>query len=386
MNVIKNYQKEFSLRKLVLYFLKLGALGFGGSIALTRSMQKDLVEKEKWLTQEEFLRGLTLSQLAPGPLAAQLAMYIGYMQAKILGATIAGIAFILPSFLAVVIIGIIYTRFSNFLLLRSALLGIGAAVIGIITSSAYALTKRTMKKKLLLWIIYLTVFLITIITNSTNILFFLGAGILTMIIYTKEKLAIPKKDWVVAPFMISPLTLLGAIAQIPLVQLFVFFFMAGSIAFGGGLAILPFLQHGVISQYHWLTNKEFVDAVSIAMITPGPVVIAATFIGYLVANVPGAIIATIAIFLPVYLIVIFLTPLFNRHSQNQRFVAFIEGVTAAAMGSIAGSIILLSKQSIISIPTLVIAIGSLLAIRLFKIPTIILIVIAGIIGIFLPHA
>lgn len=375
--------KKSSLNDLLLYFLVLGAIGFGGSIALTRSMQKDVVEKKKWLTEDEFLRGLTLAQLAPGPLAAQLAIYIGYVQANILGATVAGIAFVLPSFLIVLAIGMVYAHLGSVSFMQSALYGIGAAVIGIIASSGYSLTKRTMKKKTLLWIIYLFSFFITVITKSTNILFFLGAGTITMLVYSKEKLSSPINELIIFPYFTSIPSFFVYFMSLPLFQLFLFFFLAGSIAFGGGLAIVPFLQHGVVTQYHWLTNKQFVDAVSIAMITPGPVVIAATFIGYMAANIPGAIVATLAIFLPVYLIVIFLTPLFTRHAENPKMIAFIEGVIAAAMASIAGSVVLLGSESITDVITVCIAILSFLGTKLFKIPGVLIILISGLIGVLL---
>ena len=380
--------KDYSLKNLALYFLKLGALGFGGSVVLARIMQKDLVEKRKWLSDDEFLRGLTLSQLAPGPLAAQLAIYIGYIKASILGATVAGVTFVLPSFLMVLVIGILYSKFSNLSFMQSALFGIGAAVIGIIAYSGYSLTKKTMKNKFLLWFIYVVIFLLTVVTKSVNILFFIGAGLLTVIFYSKERIHFPrdwKKTWVTVPIFLYPSTLMVNLMSIPLIKIFTFFFLAGSIAFGGGLAILPFLQHGVIQQYHWLNNKQFVDAVSVAMITPGPVVIAATFIGYFAGQIPGAVIATIAIFLPVYLIVIFLTPLFNKHAQNPQVVAFIEGVLAAAMASIAGSVVLLGQESMTNTAEFVIAVLALVATKFFKVPSVIIVLAAGLIGILIFH-
>ncbi|MDE2025035.1 MAG: chromate efflux transporter [Patescibacteria group bacterium] len=373
---------KYSLKNSIIYFLKLGTIGFGGSIALAHAMQTDLVEKGKWLTNEEFLRGLTLSQLAPGPLAAQLAIYIGFVKARILGATVAGIAFVLPSFLMVLIISILYSQFSNLVFVRSALHGIGAAVIGIIAVSGYTLTKRNMKQKRLLWFIYAVIFLVTIFTKSTNVLLFIFAGILTMFVYTKETVRIPR-EWVVIPFFIPSSEFFINIFSVPLVKMFLYFFIAGSIAFGGGLAIVPFLQNGVVNQFHWLTNKQFVDAIAVAMITPGPVVIAATFIGYLAGQIPGAIIATLAIFLPVYFIVIFLTPIFIRHSENPRMIAFIEGVIAAAMASIAGSVILLGLNSINNLYTLCLALLTVISIKFFRIPGIIIILVAGTVSILL---
>ena len=376
--------KKYSLLRLILYFLTLGTIGFGGSIALAQAMQSELVEKRRWLSEEEFLRGLTLSQLAPGPLAAQLAIYIGFVKGRILGATAAGIAFVFPSFLMVLIISMLYMHYGDLPLIQASLYGIGASVVGIIAASGYTLTQRTMKKKILLWLIYGLVFTVTVISNSTSIFLFIGAGLLTMFVYTKEKLSKAQLP-VITPFTFHFASFSTTFLSSLPIKLFSYFFIAGSIAFGGGLAIVPFLQHGVVSQYHWLTHKQFVDAISVAMITPGPVVITSTFIGYIAGNISGAIIATIAIFLPVYLIVIFLTPLFNRHAENPRMIAFVEGVIAAAMASIAGSVILLGMQSVKDISTAIIALSSAIAMKFFKVPGIILVIAGTVIGIILHH-
>lgn len=374
---------DFSLKHLIFYFLKLGTIGFGGSIALAHYMHTDLVEKRKWISESEYKQGLTLSQLAPGPLSPQLAIYIGYIKKGILGATAAGIAFILPSFLMVLGISVAYIRFGNLSWMQHALYGIGAAVIGIIIASAYTLTKKTMKKKLLLWLIYVGLFILVAAFKQTNVIFFILSGFLTMFFYTNKKInfsAVVSGGGHKSLLLMLPLASLGVLGK-----LFIFFLEAGSLAFGGGLAIIPFLQSGVVHQNHWLTNRQFTDAVAVAMITPGPVVITSAFIGYLVAQVPGAIVATIAIFLPIYLIVIIFTPFFNKHAKHPHMVAFVEGVTAAAMGAIAGSIILLGQTSISDIFTMLIALMALISLTKFKIPGVIIIIFAGILGAVYPY-
>lgn len=371
--------KKPTLKDLVLYFLKLGSIGFGGSIVLAHAMHKDLVQEKHWIDEKEYLRGLTLSQLAPGPLSAQLAIYIGYVTDGVWGATLSGIAFIFPSFLLVVLLSIIYLQFGALTLIQAALYGIGASVIGIIASSAYSLTTRTMKPEILLWIIFVIALVLFGFLRQTSVVIFILAGVITMLVYTHEKLPRPPKLFGIAGISVS-LSFVG-----PLAKLFSFFLQAGTFAFGGGLAIVPFLQTGVVEQYHWLTQKQFIDAIAVAMITPGPVVIAATFIGYLVAGISGAIISTIAIFLPVYLIVILLTPLFIKHAENPQLIAFIEGVIAAAMGAIAGSIITLGEKSIIDPQTLCIAIAAFLFAHFLKIPSVILVICAGILGLLLYH-
>lgn len=371
-----------SLKDLIFYFIKLGSIGFGGSIALANSMHNDLVKKEHWINEKEYLRGLTLSQLAPGPLSAQLAIYIGFVARGILGATIAGIAFILPSFILVIVISIFYLRYGTIPAIQTSLYGIGASVVGIIAISSYELTSKTMKRKFLLWIIFIITFILTAFFRQTSAFIFIFAGLITMLIYKHEKIEFPTKmlNVVLNPFSINIPALL---TLPPVAKLFIFFIQAGALAFGGGLAIVPFLHSGVVSQNHWLTNKQFIDAVAVAMVTPGPVVIAATFIGYLVAQIPGAVVATVAIFLPVYLIVILLAPIFEKHSENHNMISFIEGVTAAAMGAIAGSIILLGTETINDFTKSAIAISSFIFIKFFRIPTVIVIICAGILGVLL---
>ncbi len=364
------------------YFLMLGTTGFGGSVALAHAMHKNLVDDKNWISDTEYVRGLTLSQLAPGPLSAQLAIYIGYITQGILGATVAGISFVLPSFLLVLLFSIIYLQVGNIEPVQEALYGIGAAVIGIIAASAISLTRRTIKPKRLLWGIFLIAFILGAFLNLASIFIFITAGIITMVAYTKEKLSPPPKDLLSIGILLPP-SILPSITTLGM--LFAFFIQAGTFAFGGGLAILPFLQDVVVDQNHWLTNKQFIDAIAVAMVTPGPVVIAATFIGYIVAGPIGAIISTIAIFLPVYLIVILLTPLFIKHADNSQLIAFIEGVTAAAMGTIAGSIIVLGEKSIIDLPTLLLCLGAFIFSYLYKIPSVIIVIIAALIGIFLHH-
>ncbi len=364
--------RRYSLINLIWYFLTIGTVGFGGSIALAEYMRRDLVDKRGWITKDEYLHGLALSQLAPGPLSAQLAIYIGYIKHKILGATLCGIAFILPSFIIVVLLSIAYVAFGNLAWIQKALYGVNAAIIGIILFSCYRLTKTTVKTPVE-WIIMLVMFGIVVYTKQENILLFLLAGFITLIVSLPPKFR-PKL------FGSFPILFFGGVGLVPLAKLttlFLFFLQAGVLAFGGGFAIIPFLLNGVVHQYHWITNKQFADAIAIAMVTPGPVVITAAFIGYLVSGLSGALIATFAIFIPIYLIVILLTPVFVKYAKQPQMAAFIHGVTACAMGAIAGSIVILGEQSISDIFTALLAAGALLAIGKFKIPGVVIILIAG---------
>jgi len=375
--------KEYSLFNLALYFLRIGAFGFGGPIALVGYMQKDLVEERGWLTKEQYLRGLALSQLSPGPLAAQLAIYIGYVKDNVKGATLAGLAFVLPSFLMVVALGILYKTYGGLPWMRALFYGIGAAVIAIITKSSYKLAKTTCGDKKALWAIFFIVFAVTAFTGQEIIWLLILGGIASMVHYEPPKFL--RKISTVMPMVGAWPTLQYNEHFNNLKHIFVFFLKASVFVFGSGLAIVPFLHTGVVQQFHWLNERQFLDAVAVAMITPGPVVIAVGFMAYLVEGFIGALTAAIAIFFPVWLIIVVATPYYERFAQNLRLKAFVGGITAATSGAIAGAVIILGKGSIKDIPTALIALGTLGLLIKYKTPEPIIIAVAGVIGLLLTY-
>ncbi|MEP6573361.1 MAG: chromate efflux transporter [Gemmatimonadota bacterium] len=336
-----------SLFPLISYFLRLGALGFGGPIALVGAMHRDLVETRGWLSEEEYREGLALAQLAPGPLAAQLAIYIGYVRGSILGAGLVGVAFILPSFLIVVALGAAYVRYGGLPWMQAVFYGVGAAVIGLIARSAYGLTKKTVGGDVLLWIIYLVLAIATVLTGREIVWLFPLAGIAAWL-------------WRAPPAFLRRRGVLpdgGAL----LLQLLGFFAFAGTFVFGSGLAIVPFLHGGVVLDHQWLTERQFLDAVAVALITPGPVVITTAFIGFLVAGFAGAVVAAVGTFAPCFLFTVIPAPYFRRYGSRPWLAAVVAGVTAAATGAIAGAVVVLGQRSIIDLPTALIAIMALLA-------------------------
>jgi chromate transporter len=298
-----------SLPRFVGYFLWLGTVGFGGPIALAGHMQQDLVDDRGWVRKEDYLEGLALAQLAPGPLAAQLAVYLGYIRAGIVGATAVGVAFVLPSFLMVLGLSAAYVRFGGLPWMQGLFYGIGAAVIGIIARSAFKLAKLTLRKDKLLWGIFAVIALSTAWTSREIIWLFLAGGIVSVLVRALPSRTVTRK----AVSLFLPGLAMGA--NNTLLQLFLYFAKAGLFVFGSGLAVVPFLYGGVVQGHHWLTENQFVDAVAVAMITPGPVVITVAFIGYLVAGISGATAAALGIFLPVYLIVILLAPSYTARSR-----------------------------------------------------------------------
>ncbi len=375
-----------TIREFLGYFLYLGTFGFGGPIALAGYMQRDLVEKRHWISKQDYLDGLALAQLAPGPLAAQLAMYLGYVRAGIWGATLVSLTFILPSFVMVLGISWLYVRYGGLAWMQALFYGIGAAVIGIIVRAAYKLVKLTLEKDVGLWLIFVVLAVVTAVTRSEIAWLFLGAGVVYMLVKApplKRVTGLPLLS--VAPVMGMRVS---AVASQPVpataLRLLSFFGKAGAMVFGSGLAIVPFLYGGVVKEYHWLNERQFMDAVAVAMITPGPVVITVAFIGYLVRGLWGATLAAIGVVLPVYLFVVIPSPWFKKHAKDPWLNAYVKGVTAAATGAIAGACIILAQRAIVDIPTALIALVTLgMLLRMKKIPEPLIILLAGVSGLAL---
>ena len=371
---------------LLRYFLYLGSLGFGGPAALVGYMQRDLVERRAWFTKDEYVKGLALSQLAPGPLAAQLAICLGYSHGRIWGATLVGVAFIVPSFLMTVALGALYVGYGGLSWMQAVFYGVGAAVIGIIVRSAWRLAKLTMAGDRLLWGVFAVMAVVTAWTESEIAALFILSGLVIMLIQAPPRrllaLVGSSKALLSAGWPVLLLTGLGTPATSGiLAQILWFFTKAGAFVFGSGLAIVPFLYGGVVQEHHWLNDKQFLDAVAVAMITPGPVVITVAFIGYLVGGLGGAVAAGVGVFLPVYFFVVLLYPFFDRWSGNAQVKAFVMGVTAAAAGAIAGACFVLGRRAIFDLPTAALAVAVFLLLWRFKVPEPILIVAAGLIGI-----
>ncbi len=369
----------YTLQQLILYFLKLGTIGFGGPVALVGYMHRDLVEKRKWIDEENYKEGLALAQLAPGPLAAQLAIYIGYIDYKYLGATLVGLAFVLPSFLIVVLLSIAYVNFGGLPWMQSIFYGVGASVIGIIAVSSYKLTKKTIGREWILWIIFIILAAFTAITETENIWLILAGGIGYLFYKSPKLLRKIFLSFLFLPILLQITDMFDSNNKLWKIGLF--FLKAGSLIFGSGLAIVPFLYGGVVKEYHWLNEQQFLDAVAVAMITPGPVVITVAFIGYLVVGFPGACVAALATFLPCYLFTIIPAPYFKKYGKKPAIKYFVDGITAAAIGAIAGAVIVLAKRQFHDVITVLIAIATaIILLRFKKIPEPVIILIAAIIG------
>jgi chromate transporter len=374
---------SYTLWQLVRYMLGLGTWGFGGPVALVGYMYRDLVERRGWISESDYKEGLTLAQLMPGPLAAQLAIYLGYVHSRILGATLAGLAFVLPSFCMVVALGAAYAAYGGIAWMQAVFYGVGAAVIGIIALSAYKLTTKNIGKDKVLWAIFLASAAVTVITKSEIVWLFLGAGVLVWLLRAPPKrwLGKGRLNGIAASAPVAGLVLASSVDWHRLVEIGAFFAYAGSFVFGSGLAIVPFLYGGVVQEHQWLNDRQFVDAVAVAMITPGPVVITTGFIGYLVAGFWGAVVAAVGTFLPCYLFTIVPAPYFKKHGKRPAIVAFVDGVTAAAIGAITGAVIVIGQRSITDWTTAGLAIvGAGVLWRFKKVPEPAVVLVAALIG------
>lgn len=382
----------WGLRDLVIYFAKLGTIGFGGPAALVGYMRRDLVEDRETLDEDTYNLSLALAQIMPGPLAAQTAMAIGYFQGGILGATLVGVAFVLPSFLMVLALSIAYVAFGGLPWMQAFFYGVNAAVISIIAMAAYRLGVGTNKRDPLLWGVFTALFGATVWSGAELAVLFILAGLLVALIRAWPGatrgvvLSAASVGGAVLIWLLEQ-TLLQADASNGdvhvLVQILLFFTKAGTFVFGSGLAILPFLREGVVNELGWLSEQQFLDAVAVALVTPGPVVITVAFIGYLVAGVAGASMAAVGIFLPVYFFTILPAPWFKRHRDNRQLKAFVAGTTAAASGAIGGSVVLLAQRAVIDVPTAVIALVGLALLWRFRVRELYLVAGAGVAGLLL---
>jgi chromate transporter len=357
---------RYTLWQLVGYMLGLGTWGFGGPVALVGYMYRDLVEKRRWMSESEYKEGLTLAQLMPGPLAAQLSIYLGFVHHRFLGATLAGLAFVLPSFAMVVALGAAYVRFGGIGWMQAVFYGVGAAVIGIIAMSAWKLTTKNIGKDKLLWGIFLVNAVATAILQAEVVWAIVGGGILVWLLRAPPRFGSKARISEAASGPLLAAFALGAAEPDKLLKILGYFAYAGTFVFGSGLAIVPFLYGGVVKEYHWLTERQFVDAVAVAMITPGPVVITTAFIGFLVQGFWGAVMAAAGTFLPCFLLTILPAPYFKKHGKRPGLLAFIDGATAAAIGAIAGSVVVIGQRSITDGLTALLAVGTAVALWKFK--------------------
>ena len=388
---------EATIGSITRYFLRLGTLGFGGPVALAGYMQRDLVEDRRWVSSQEYRDGLALAQMMPGPLAAQLGMWLAYVRTGVKGATIASLAFVAPPFVLVVAIAWIYVASGGATWVGSVFYGVAPAAIAIIGLAAVRLLPLTIGRDALLWIAALVVGLITYFTRSEIALAFIAAGLVVVAVRAGPDLlrglaargrpsppGLPAAVGFLAPLFPAAAAdpgLLGAI--------FLFFIEAGAFIFGSGLAIVPFLHQGVVVQNGLAHGAAVPGCGRRRPHHAGPVVITAAFVGFIVAGLPGAFVASLAVFLPAYLLVVLPGRWFLRYKDASAVRAFVAGVSAAAAGAIVAASVILGQQAIRDLTGVAIglaALAALLAIRRWKPPGIerlaepLVVAVAGVVG------
>lgn len=366
-------------------FLKLGTIGFGGPQAHIAMANDEAVIRRQWLTPEQFTEGLAICEMLPGPASTQMGIYIGYVRAGQLGALVSGFCFIVPAFVIVVALAWGYFRFQGLPQINDIFLGVSPVVIAIILAFCWKLAKKTLKDIIQVGIA-IAVFTLTIITSINVLIQFIMAGLVGLWWFRPRGTDSSIQGWwappsplLLASLPADPLTLssfwgLERIGEF-LLPLTTFFLKVGSFIFGGGLVIIPLLEFEVVEQLHWLTQTEFINGVAIGQLSPGPVVLTAAFVGFKVAGVLGALVATIAIFAPSFAFIMLAAPLLLRVRQNLWIRAFLQGVTPAVLGAIAAATIPLLRTTLTQ-PTLfytvasgLVGIFALVALIRYKMPT-----------------
>ena len=366
------------LSEVVPYFLRLGLLGFGGPVALVGQMERELVADRGWLTKEQMREAIAICQSLPGPLAIQVGMYISYLRAGFWGAWAGGWAFIFPNFVIVAALGALYVYLGDLQPVTAIFYGVSPAVIALILHSCFRLAKLGMDDWLQ-WVIAAVCLVVTVILQAEVALLFIGAGIVGILYYGSIIRRPPSIALqVVGTPVLAQLTPVASGSTLG--KLLLFFLKAGSLTFGSGLVIVPFLEQGLVQHYNWLDERQFLIAVAIGMISPGPVVITATFVGYLVAGFWGSVVSTVGIFFPSFILVLVAAPLLARHRGNPNVQGFVKGAYAAAIGTILGASILLGKIAIGDWMTALIGVVSLAVLFRWKVNNPLLIAVTGIVG------
>ena len=375
-----NPVSKVPIRDLVRYYLRLGALGFGGPVALCGQMEKELVQEKHWVTKDEMREGIAVCQSMPGPLAIQVGIYISYLRGGFWGAWAGGWAFILPNFIIVAALGALYTYFGGLSPVTAIFYGVAPAVIALILSSCYGLAKLGMEDWLQ-WAIAAVCFVVTVAVQAEVALLFIVSGIVGMAYYGSlfRGKAVPSLPFLAAAPVAAATGTNVATGSI-LSKLLLFFLKAGSLTFGSGLVIVPFLEKGLVQQTGWLDERQFLVAVAMGMMSPGPVVITATFVGYLVAGFWGSLVSTVGIFLPSFLFVLLVAPILVRNRANLNVKGFVKGAYAAAIGTILGACVLLGKIAVGDWLTALIAVASLTVLVRWKISNPVIVAVTAIIG------
>jgi chromate transporter len=378
-------------------FLRLGFTAFGGPAAHIAMMRNEVVQRRKWVSDERFLDLMSIINLIPGPNSTQLAIYLGYLRAGWPGLFLAGICFIGPAMLIVLMLAWLYVHYGTLPQADGFLYGIKPIVVAIIAQALWGLSRSVLKG---FWPIFLAlVALLLYILDINSLLLLVGGGLLLVAVRWLESYRKVRKEKLVkafAPFPLlslcglTPMLPVSSFLQIfsgtlstnpaPLLAIFFAFLKLGAIVYGSGYVLLAFLRTDLVQGLHWITDRQLLDAISIGQFTPGPVFTTATFIGYLVGGFPGALLATLGIFLPSFALIALIHPLASRLRSYAWTSTLLEGINSAALALMGGVLLQLGRSALIDPLTWVLALIALVVLLRFKINSIWLILVGAIAG------
>lgn len=356
----------------------MGSTAFGGPLAIINTMREDIVAKKKWISEEDFEHFLGYAQIAPGPMAFQMSCHIGYHLKKIPGAFLAGFGMVFPSFLLVLILSFIYLQFGEISYIRYALYGVNPIIVAIILSSGLKLGKNVFKKDYVMYLIFFAVIAIYLFLKVHLLILIFASGFFAIASYSilnhrNENLNS------FFPLMTFPLFF----KNVSFIDLAYVFLKTGALTYGSGFVIVGVLQQEIVDIHKWLTPQQFIDGIAFGQITPGPVVMTSTFIGFITSGIWGAIISTVCIFIPTFIFVILIAKWLKRYRDNFYFQSFIKGANAAAIGAILSTAVILSKGSVIDIPTIVLFVASLCLLFFTRLHSLYLIIFSALLGILI---
>lgn len=380
-----------SLAELAALFLRLGFTAFGGPAAHIAMMREEVVQRRKWMSEESFVDLIGVTNLIPGPSSTELAIYLGYLRAGWRGLLLAGACFICPAMLIVLALAWAYVTYGSLPQIGWLFYGIQPVVVAIIAQAIWKLARAVFKGPLAI-ALALLVLVLYFFNINVLILLFGGAvlyGLLSFLVSRRQKRQAPSVSGLLAPSLVgglralksAPLAalssgLLGAAAPVSLGLLFLTFLKFGAVIYGSGYTLLAFLRTDLVQNLHWLTDRQLLDAISIGQFTPGPVFTTATFIGYLLGGFPGALLATLGIFLPSFAFIALIHPVASRLRWSTWTARLLDGVNAAALALMTGVLVQLGQHALTDVLTWAIALLSFAILLRFK-PNSVWLILAG---------
>jgi len=388
------------LRDLARVFAQVGAFGFGGGMGMLAILRQTVLERLKWVTEEEFTTSVALGQMIPGPFIPNCVEYLGYRLRGLKGMIVSALAFLSPSILAVLILSIVYFRFGTVPAVQAAFRGVEPVVVGILIVATWQLARQACRnwRSVLIALLAFTALLL----KADVLLTIAGSGLLGVALFTnfRGKKGTPLggmspfsrvpifAPWFLAPWFVpsayalQPGSAAGAVLR-RAAELFGVFLKIGTIVWGGGFAAIPFIKNEVVDTRAWLTAKEFIDGVALGQITPGPVAITATFVGYRVLGLAGAFLATVGMFLPSFLILLVVIRIYERIKDNYLVQGFLKGIMPAVVGMLLSAALLMGRESITNLPTAGLGVLSLVLILFVKLDPVWLVLGGAAIGLIL---